>query len=114
MRRIRAAIVIGGILLPYIAGIVNNALPLNFRGALFLGVVNSICWGSVLLATSGYRHSGSAMFPIVMGFAWPTCFYLTFNPKSSPLGFIFFPIENVVCVFAGWLVGRYVDKQSLR
>lgn len=112
MRRIRAAIVIGGILLPYIAGIVNSALPPSFKGALFLGVVNSICWGSVLLATSGYQHSSSAMFPILLGFAWPTCFYLTFNTKSSPLGFIFLPIENLVFVLAGWLVGRYVDKQS--
>jgi hypothetical protein len=112
MRRIRLLIVIGGILLPFIAAIVNSSLPLDLRGVLFLGALNSICWGSILLATTGYRDPNSAIFPIVTGFAWPTLFYLTFNGKSSPLGFIFLPIENLGFVFAGWLVGRYVDKRS--
>jgi hypothetical protein len=112
MWRIRVLIVIGGLLLPYIVAIVNSSLPLGLSGALFLGALNSICWGSILLATAGYRHPHSAIFPIVMGFAWPTLFYLTFDRKSSPLGFIFLPIENLVFVFAGWLAGRYVDKES--
>lgn len=112
MRRIRLFIVIGGILLPYIAAIMNSSLPLDLGGALFLGALNAICWGSILLATIGYRDPTSAIFPIVAGFVWPTLFYLTFNGKSSPLGFIFLPIENLGFVFAGWLIGRYVDKRS--
>ncbi len=68
----------------------NSSLPLGLKEGLFLGAFNSICWGSILLATAGYRHPNSAIFPIVIGFAWPTLFYLTFDGKSSPLGIIFF------------------------
>jgi hypothetical protein len=110
MRQTRLLIAKGGVLLPYIAAMVNSSLPHSLSGGLFLSVFNSICWGSILLATAGYRHPHSAMFPVVMGFAWPTLFYLTFDSKSSPFGFVFIPIENLVFVFAGWLAGRYFDK----
>ena len=112
MRRVRLLIVIGGILLPYFAAVLNSSLPLRAGGGLFLSALNSICWGSILLATLGYRHENSAIFPIVIGFAWPTLFYLTFGSKTSPLDFIFLPIENLVFVFAGWLLGNYVDKHT--
>lgn len=112
---VRLLIVIGGICLPFIAGIVNgsgNLLNFNPGAVLFLSALNSICWGSILLATLGYRHANSAIFPIVIGFTWPALYYLTLDSKSSPFGIIFLPIENLAPVFIGWLVGRYADRQS--
>jgi hypothetical protein len=112
MRRVRILIVIGGILLPFFAAIVNSSLPLGVGGGLLLSALNSICWGSILLATVGYRHQNSAIVPIVTGVAWPAFFYLAFDSESSPLGLIFLPVENLVFVFAGWLLGRYIDRQG--
>jgi len=112
MHRVRLFVVTGGILLPYVAAMLNSSLPFGVREGLFVGVLNSICWGSILVATIGFRNPTSALFPIVIGYAWPILFYLTFNSKSSPVGFIFLPIENLVFVFAGWLAGRYVDKSD--
>lgn len=101
MRRVRLFIVIGGILLPFLAAIVNSSLPRSLGAVILLSALNSICWGSVLLATLRYRHQNSAIFPIAMGFAWPALFYLAFDSKSSPLGLIFLPIENLAFVLAG-------------
>src|SRR4051812_31099333 len=79
LRVVRLLIVIGGILLPYIAALISGspvATSTDPGAVLFLGFFNSICWGSMLLATLGYRRAESAVFPIVIGFAWPAAFYL--------------------------------------
>jgi hypothetical protein len=110
--QIRLLILIGGVCLPFVAALVNSSLPFTWGGILMIGVFNSICWGSILVATAGYRDPSSAIFPVVIGYAWPTLFYLTFDGKSSPFGLVFVPIENVVFVLIGWLVGRYAERRN--
>lgn len=113
---IRLLIVIGGVLLPYVAAMIGGSTALlNAKpdAIIVFGAFNSICRGGVLLATVGYRNPAATIFPVVIGLALPTYFYLNFGSKStSPFGIIFMPIENLVLVFIGWLAGRYVDKRS--
>jgi hypothetical protein len=111
MRQVRLLIFVGGIFLPYVAGMINSSLPMSWGSILFLGAFNSIIWGSVLLATAGYRHAISAAYPALLGFAWPTLYYLSFGSKSSPIGLVFLPVENLLFVLIGWLVGRHFDRE---
>ncbi len=112
MKQARLFIFVGGVLLPYIAGLLNSGLASDSLGGfLFLSAFNSIVWGSILLATAGYRHAISAAYPALLGFAWPTLSYLSFGGKSSPIGFIFLPFENLLFVLIGWLIGRHFDRE---
>ncbi|HEY4089272.1 MAG TPA: hypothetical protein VGM43_25255 [Bryobacteraceae bacterium] len=76
MRQARLLIFIGGVVLPFIAGLLNSSL--NSILAKLRGQLSTIC------RSAASRHR---------------------------IGFIFLPVENLVFVLIGWLVGRHFDSE---
>lgn len=128
MKRTKILIAISGILLPYLARIpgalikgpvwITTFMDQGVGGFVFLGALNFIFWGSVLLSVTTYRHPRSAWFPVILGFAAPAICYGLVDLRSSStavLSMVFIPLYALPLVLIGWLAGlRYDRKAGLR
>ena len=110
MRQLRLLVVVGGLLLPYAALLINvRMFPTGLGPVVLVGGVNMVCWLSVLAACSSRRTVESAAVTALIGFAFPAFAYAT---TTSPLAMIYIPFMNLPFVLVGWFIGRYLDDQA--
>ena len=118
----RVSIVLFGISLPYLARVpgsltrgpdwLDSYLEMGVGGFVFFGSLNAFCWGAVLAFTLSYRHATTALFPAVLGFAFPACAHATLDLSSdaqAAIALIFIPIYSLPLVAAGGLIGLAVE-----
>ncbi len=81
---------------------------------LFINIPSLICWGSIFLAVSVYRHQKAAWFPVIFGFALPTLVYASLDLSADALNSIALitaPIFSLPLVLIGFLIGVKYDKK---
>ena len=122
MKNARIAVVVVGILLPYLARIPGAITkgpdwiisyfgigqgPIGF---LVFGAFNAICWGSILAATFTYRKPRSVWLPAVLGFSFPAYVHSLVDLADvaaagamGPVIFTTIPILSLPLVILGWL-----------
>ncbi|MEI9961154.1 MAG: hypothetical protein WDM76_08540 [Limisphaerales bacterium] len=126
MKKMRIAIIVIGILLPYLARIPrgygwlaqyfsNDSFLVNFGGALFLGAFNAIAWGSILYVSFRYKHPVSMLFPAIFGFGFLAFCHFNLDLASSSTAAValaFIPIYAAAFfVSVGALqLGYFCDK----
>lgn len=119
MLKIRIAIVIFGILLPYFARIPGGSSWLNqytsggMSSFLFFGSFNAIAWGAILFCTFLYKHKLSAIAPVLFGFvplALVHGMYDLSSDAQAAIGLIFIPIYALVPIAVGGVIGYLLDR----
>ena len=123
MMTIRIAIVIFGILLPYLARIPGGSnwwhqyTSGGVNGFLFFGAFNAITWGAILLCTFFYKHKLSTLAPVLFGFVPLALVHGTYDLSSdaqAAIGLIFIPIYALVPIAIGGVIGYVVDRRFIR
>jgi hypothetical protein len=125
MIKSRIAIVVIGILLPYLArlpGAVSRGpdwlwsyLGNGLVAALFFGLFNAIAWGAVLKASYSYRNPHSVWFAAVPAFVFLAANHAKLDLSSdaqAALGLLFIPIYSLPLIFFGWLAGKWFDQRT--
>ena len=109
--------------LPTIAGLISmgiatmdgkGSIATMVRSMLIGSVANSVCWGSVLLATRAYRNPRSVLFPALAGIVPLTVFYASLGGPSDPflvIGLIVAPFYTIPLILLGALAGLWFDKR---
>jgi hypothetical protein len=123
MSKARLLIVLVGVVLPFAAripGMITQGVNwftsywTGWHSFLFFGTFNSICWGSILLATLTYRDVRSVWFPALIGFAMPAYWHATLDIASSnffsAIKLSTIPFLSLPYVGVGWLVGLAFDR----
>ncbi|PUA26698.1 MAG: hypothetical protein B0W54_23460 [Cellvibrio sp. 79] len=123
MLTIRIAIVIFGILLPYIARIPGGSGWLHqytgndIGGFLFIGVFNAIAWGAVLSFTFLYKYKRSVIAPVLFGFvplAWVHSVYDISSDAQAGVGLVFIPIYALAPIAVGGVIGYLIDRYLIK
>ena len=123
MNHLRAAIIIVGILLPYLARIpggtewVEQYMWLDLGGFLFTAAFNAIAWGALLALTFLYRHAASMFFPCGLGFVFLAWAHYTLDlaaDAQASIALIFIPIYSLVPTGVGALIGLVIDRRVRR
>jgi hypothetical protein len=123
MLRIRIAIVVVGILLPYLVRIpgglswLHQYTNVGIAGFLFFGAFNAIAWGAILACTFLYKQKLSAIAPVVFGFiplAWVHSIYDLSSDAQAAIGLIFIPIYALVPIAIGGVIGYVIDRKSTK
>mgnify|MGYP003575664459 CR=1 FL=1 len=123
MIKVRVAIVIFGILLPYLVRIPGGSDWLNqyagagMSGFLFFGAFNAIAWGAIFICTFLYKHKLSAIAPALFGFvplAWVHSTYDLSSDAQAAIGLIFIPIYALVPIAIGGVIGYVIDRRIIK
>lgn len=123
MRKLRVAVIVFGILLPYLARVPGGLTWLNeymsggIAAFLLIGVFNAIAWGSIVGLSFLYQRPTSLLFPAALGFGFLAWAHFSLDLKSDAqaaiaLGFI--PIYALLPIFIGALIGYFVDRRPWR
>jgi hypothetical protein len=124
MRKAQLLVVCLGITLPYTA----RSLAALHMGSdwlmqftrydptiyLWTNIPNVICWGSVFLAVSVYRHLEAAWFPIFFGFTFSAIAYASLDLTSSPfapVALITIPFFSLPLILIGFFIGVKYNKK---
>jgi hypothetical protein len=123
LKQVRWAIIILGILAPYLGrlpGIAEHGLQwlTSYFGSgllavLYFGAFNAICWGAALLATTFYKHARSAWFPglaAIISSAWMNSTVDLAADAQAALALIFIPFMTLPFTATGWIIGYYYDR----
>ena len=123
MPTIRIAIVIFGILLPYLARLPGGSRWLHqytdggISGFLFFGLFNAIAWGAILAFTFLYKNKPPIIAPVLFGFvplAWVHAEYDLSSDAQAAIGLVFIPIYALVPIAVGGLIGYLVDRYVIK
>lgn len=125
MIKSRIAIVVVGILLPYVArlpGVFTHGpdwlwsyLGHGVAAALFFGLFNAIAWGAVLKASYSYRNPHAVWFAAVPAFVFLAANHAFLDLSADPqaaLGLLFIPLYSLPLVWVGWLAGKWFDQRT--
>ncbi|MFP7723646.1 hypothetical protein [Lysobacter sp. A3-1-A15] len=119
MTHARRAIVVTGVLLPYLARLPGGLEWLaqytaaGALGFLLLGVLNAITWGSVLAWTAVYRRPALLVLPAAAGFGFAGYWHYTLDLASDPnaaIGVAVIPFWSLVPVALAGGVGYLLDR----
>jgi hypothetical protein len=125
MKKMRIAIVVIGILLPYLVRIPrgyewaaqyfsNDSFWDNVLATLFFGAFNAIAWGSILYVSFRYKYPVSVLFPAVFGFSFlGYCHYNLDLAAGSTAAIALASIPIYAAAFfisVGALLGYLCDK----
>jgi hypothetical protein len=114
MERARAAVVVVGVLLPYLARLprgwdwVQQYQSAGLPAQLFLGAFNAVAWGAVLAATWLYRRPATVLFPAVPCFGMLGWAHHGLDLRADAqmgIALVFLPFYALVPAGLGALVG---------
>lgn len=120
MLKARLAVVLIGILLPYLARLLagverlSQYLNADIRGWVFLQAFNAIAWGSIVAISFLYRRPLSLLAPSLLGFGYIAWAHYSLDlaaDAQSALGIIFIPIYALVPIIGGGVVGYVLDRR---
>lgn len=120
MLKARLALVLIGILLPYLARLPGGLdwlaqyTSTGLAGTLFLGVLNAIAWGSLLAVSFLFRKPVSLFVAALPGFlflAWAHYSLDLAEDAQSALGIVMFPVYALLPVLIGGISGYLLDKR---
>jgi len=123
MLGIRIAIIVFGILLPYLVRIPGGSIWLQqymdggITGFLFFGLFNAIAWGAILAFTFLYKRKLPIICPVLFGFlplAWVHGTYDLSSDAQAAIGLVFIPIYALVPIAIGGLMGYLMDRYLLK
>ena len=123
MLTIRIAIVISGILLPYLARIpggsdwLHQYIDSGIGGFLFFGAFNAIAWGAMLSFTFLYKHKLPIIVPVLFGFvplAWVHGAYDLSSDAQAAIGLLFIPIYALAPIAIGGFIGYLIDRYLIK
>lgn len=123
MGRARWMVVLVGILLPYLARLphglewLQQYTGLGLAGWLFLGALNAIAWGAILLASLLYRRPLSLLVPAVLGFAFLAYAHHGLDLSADAqagVALVFIPLYALVPIAVGAVIGYVVDRIARR
>lgn len=123
MQVIRIAIVVLGILLPYLARLpggsswLHQYTDVGIGAYLFLGVFNAIAWGAILFCTYLYKRKLPIIFPVLFGFVplvWVHSIYDLSADAQSAVGLVFIPIYALVPIAVGGAIGYLIDRYLMK
>jgi hypothetical protein len=127
MRSARILVALVGTLTPYLArlplvpsrgiGWLLSYTANGFKGALLIGGLNFICWGTVLLFSLIYNRPITLLLPAVPGFSRLAYLHYDYDLASdaqAALAFIWFPIWAAGYAIVGGIVGKAVELATLR
>lgn len=121
MLKARVAMVLLGILLPYLARLPGGADWLaqytntGLAGALFLSALNAVAWGSLLAISFLYRLPRSLVVAALPGFAFLAWAHYSLDLSAdaqSALGIVMFPIYALLPILAGGALGYLLDRRA--
>lgn len=119
MLTVRIAIIVCGILLPYLVRIPGGSSWLyqytsgGISGFLFFGAFNAIAWGAILCFTFLYKNKWSAIAPMLFGFVTLGLIHGTYDLSSDAqgaIGLVFIPIYVLIPIAVGGIIGYFVDR----
>lgn len=117
--RARWAVVIAGILLPYLVRVprgwhfLSQYLDTSLAGHLLLGGCNAIAWGAILLASLAYRYPASVLAPALAGFGFLAYAHFGLDLASdaqAPIALVFIPIYALLPIAIGAILGYVIDR----
>jgi hypothetical protein len=120
MLNARVAVVLIGVLLPYLARLPGGMDWLvqytnaGIRGWLLLQAFNAIAWGSILAISVLYRRPVSLLVPALFGFgylAWAHYSLDLAGDAQAAVGIVFIPIYALVPIVIGGVGGYLVDRR---
>lgn len=120
MLKARFAVVLIGILLPYLARLLagverlSQYLNADIRGWVFLQAFNAIAWGSIVAISFLYRRPLSLLAPSLLGFGYIAWAHYSLDlaaDAQSALGIIFIPIYALVPIIGGGALGYVLDRR---
>lgn len=121
MLKARLAVIVIGILLPYLARLPGGTdwlaqyTDAGIAGALLLSLLNAIAWGSVLLISFFYRQPLSVLTAALPGFAFLAWAHYSLDLSAdgqSALGIVLFPLYALLPILVGGVTGYLLDKRS--
>lgn len=120
MRNARLAIVLIGVVLPYVARLpggldwLRQYTSAGIGGWLLLGAFNAIAWGSLLAISLAYRRPLSLLAPAVPGLGYLAWAHYSLDlaaDAQAALGILFIPLYALLPILLGGVVGFIVDKR---
>lgn len=120
---LRLIIAISGVMLPYVVRLprgmewVKQYTDTGLTGNLFLGAMNAVAWGSIIAASTLYKHQASVFFPWACGFAVLAWGHYTLDLGSNStagIALVVIPVYATVAVGVGALVGLVFDKYVMK
>lgn len=121
MNRARIAIVLLGLIVPYLARLPGGRAwlgQLTYGGwgaFLFLAGCSVVVWGGLLLWSLVYRRAASLWIPAVMGFGLLAWAYGSLDLRAdaqASLGLLFVPIYSLLPIVVGGLIGLLWDRRN--
>lgn len=123
MQKLRIAVMVFGIFLPYLARVPRGLAWLNdytaggLGGFLLIGVFNAIAWGSISALSFWYRQPTSLLFPAAFGFSYLAWAHFSLDLKAdaqAAIALAFIPIYALLPMSVGALIGYVVDRRPRR
>ena len=120
MNRARIAIVLFGLVLPYLSRLPGGREWLGqvtyggWGAFLFMAGCSAVVWGGLLLWSLAYRRAASLWVPVLVGFGYLAWAYGSMNLRSDAqagLGLLMIPIYSLVPVVGGGLIGLFLDRR---
>ncbi|MEN0106513.1 MAG: hypothetical protein AAGC84_08820 [Pseudomonas sp.] len=119
MHNARLAVLIIGVLLPYLARLLKGIDGLlqytsaGLGGLMLLCGFNAVAWGSVLAISFFYHRPLSLLAPALAGFAYIAWAHYQLDlaaDAQSSIGIIFIPIYALLPIVVGGVVGYGLDR----
>jgi hypothetical protein len=123
MKTARVAVVVVGVLLPYLARLPRGRewlmqyLDAGLAAQFFLGGFNAVAWGAVLATTWLYHRPATVLFPAIPGFgllAWAHWDLDLRADAQMGIALVFLPIYALVPAGIGALLGCLVERAGRR
>lgn len=120
MLKARLALVLLGLLLPYLARLPGGSdwlaqyADAGVAGALFLSALNAIAWGSLLAISFLYRKPLSLLVAALPAFLFLTWAHYSLDLSAdaqSALGIVVLPVYALLPVLVGGISGYLLDKR---
>lgn len=125
MKRVRQAIVVVGVLSPYLARIPGmftegvdwmlQYVQTGVTGFLFIAAFNAVAWGAVLLASLAYRHPSSVGYPAVLALAsnlWLHGAVDLASDAQAAIALLVIPFMTLPFTATGFIVGWWIDRRK--
>lgn len=123
MKRMRIAVAVIGILLPYLVRIPRGAAWLEqytdtgLRGFLFIGAFNAMAWGSIIALSFLFRRPALLLFPCVTGFTFLGWAHYTLDlaaDAQAAIALSIIPIYALLPIAVDGAAGYALNRRSNR
>jgi len=123
MRNARIAIVLLGLVLPYMARLprgiewLQQYTDTSLGSWLFLGAFNAIAWVAILACSFMYLRPSSLIGPCLLGFGFLAWAHNTLDLSAdaqAAIGLIFIPIYALLPIAIGGAIGYVLDRRLRR